>query len=677
MPQHEREFSNVAGPAAVDVGGTFTDLLAVVGDELIAVKVPSTPDAPERGVVDALRLAGGASSTVIHGSTVATNAVLERKGARTAFVSTRGFSDIIEIGRQERSSLYRLLVERPEALVPRGLRFEADERVLPGGNVLKRLTRAEARRVALACADAGATSAAVCLLFSFEDPAHEELLREELEKAGVPTSISSFVLPEYREYERASTTVINAYVSPVIDGYLERLARDLESAPLGSDPGGAVALRLMHSAGGTTSAEMARRRAADLVLSGPAGGVVAARWLAASSGAGDVISFDMGGTSTDVSLITGDEITVTRETSIGGLPVALPMIDIHTIGAGGGSIAYMDKAGVLKVGPESSGADPGPACYGRGDLPTVTDANMVLGRLEPSWFLGGRMRLFPERSERAFSKLACGAGTVAAATAALDIALSHMEAAVKKVSIERGHDPRGFALVAFGGAGPMHVCELADRLEIPRVIVPVHPGLFSSMGMLLADAGRDYSHTLLAPLDSAIEKVLKAAFADLERQAVSEMAAEGFARSKLRFRRSLGMRYRGQSHEIEIAVSRFGEKSVLGHFEDAYRTAYGYLRERAGIEVVSVRLSCRVPQTGVPVAAPASRTGHAKPLATRPMRFGSSKVSGEVYARRELGSAQRVSGPALLVQEDTTTVVPPGWRAAPDIMGNIEIEVAR
>jgi N-methylhydantoinase A len=655
--------------AAVDVGGTFTDLLGIEDGRLVALKVPSTPRAPELGVIDALGRAGAVGCSLVHGSTVATNAVLERKGPRTAFITTEGFSDLIEIGRQDRSHLYRLHVSRPEPLVRRSLRFEASERVAPG-RVLKRLTRAEARRVAQACADARVESAAVCLLFSFEQPAHEEMLREELERLGIDASLSSFVLPEFREYERASTTVVNAYVAPVIKGYLSRLASAL-------DDGGRGRLRLMHSAGGTTSAEMASRRAADLVLSGPAGGVVASRWLAASTGAGDVISFDMGGTSTDVSLVSGDEVTVTRETCIGGLPVALPMVDINTIGAGGGSIAFLDRAGVLKVGPESAGADPGPACYGKGALPTVTDANLVLGRLEPSWFLGGRMRLLPERSARAFESLAGKGEAVSAARATIDVALSHMEAAVKEVSLERGHDPREFALVAFGGAGPMHACELADRLEIPRVLVPVHPGLFSSMGMLLADAGRDHTRTFLSKLDAGCAGALGRVFSELEDQAVREMAAEGFARSSLRFQKTLSMRYRGQSHEIEVTVRRLTAASILRHFEEAYVNAYGYLRERSDVEVVNVRLSCRAPQAEVPLTPPAARATRGRALARRAMYFGSRRLTGGVFSRWDLAGGQAIAGPAIIVQEDSTTVVPPGWRAALDILGNLDVEVTR
>ncbi|MHB8894889.1 MAG: hydantoinase/oxoprolinase family protein [Candidatus Geothermincolia bacterium] len=656
---------SVVDLAAVDVGGTFTDLLAVLDGSLVALKVPSTTGSPERGVIDALELSGAKGVPLIHGSTVATNAVLERKGARTAFIATEGFGDILEIGRQERAHLYRLHVDKHESLVSRGMCLEAPERVLPGGRVLKKMTRSDARRVAQLCVARKADSAAVCLLFSFENPDHELLLAEELEKLGIHASISSFVLPEYREYERASTTAINAYVSPVMEGYLSRLEEAL---------GESSRVRLMHSAGGTTSAAMARRRAADLVLSGPAGGVVAARWLAGSLGLGDVISFDMGGTSTDVSLVSGASLEVTRGTRIGGLPVALPMIDINTIGAGGGSIAFVDRAGVLKVGPESAGADPGPACYGKGESPTVTDANVVLGRLEPSWFLGGRMALYPDRSMKAFAKLGGGAGAVATASATLDITLSHMETAVKEVSVERGHDPRESTLVAFGGAGPMHACELASRLEIPRVIVPVYPGLFSSMGMLLAEAGRDYTRTVLVKLEPGCARILDAAFEGMRRLALEEMSDEGFPPSRLRFTRSLGMRYKGQSHEIEVPVARLTERSMLRHFEEAYRAAYGYLGDEADIEVVNARLSCRAPQENVPVSPPPRGSRAAKPLSRRVMYFGKKKVTGGVFSRWDVPAGRRLAGPALVVQDDTTTVIPPGWSAAVDVLGNLEVE---
>ena len=649
------------GRAAVDVGGTFTDLLVYREGRLSATKVPSTPAAPELGVVRSLEDSGANVGSLVHGSTVATNAVLERKGARTACIATGGFADVIEIGRQEREGLYDLRPRKPEPLVAHGMRFEAAERMGPGGTVLRRLTGAEAKRVAMAAKRAGADSVAVCLLFSFDDGAHERTIGAELERLGIHASLSCEVLPEYREYERASTTVINAYVSPVMDGYLSRLEAAL----------GDTTLRLMHSAGGTISPETARKRAADLVLSGPAGGVVAASALAVSLGIEGVISLDMGGTSTDVALIDG-EPRVTRSTRINGLPVALPMIDILTIGAGGGSIAELDRVGVLKVGPRSAGADPGPACYGRGVEPTVTDANLVLGRLDAKRFAGGLLQLDSSRAVKAMKTL--GGRPVDAAKATLEVALSHMEAALKKVSLERGYDPREFTLVAFGGAGPMHGCELASRLEIPRVLVPLFPGLFSSMGMLLAAPGRDYTKTVMRPLDREGVATVRRAFADLKSLAVSDMAAEGFSKSSLRFRKTVFMRWRGQSHEVMVEAPDLSSATLEEHFRSAYATEFGAASFDGTAEVVNVRLSCRArpPEAPLPVE-PRRRSGRPEPLGRKDLHFKGARA-GDVFARESLSPGDTLAGPVLVLHDDTTTVIPPGWRATVDMTGNLDCE---
>ena len=649
--------------AAVDVGGTFTDLLVSSDVELRAMKVPSTPAAPERGVIRSLEAAGLPVGSLVHGSTVATNAVLERKGARTAYIATRGFEDVIEIGRQEREGLYDLRPRKPQPLVAHGMRVEALERMAPGGEVLRRLTRAEARRVAAEVKRIGAQSAAVCFLFSFDDGTHERMVGEELERLGVHASLSCEVLPEYREYERASTTVINAYVSPVMEGYLSRLEGSLDG----------TALRLMHSAGGTISPDVARKRAADLVLSGPAGGVVAASALASSLGIEGAISLDMGGTSTDVALIDR-EPRVTRSTRISGLPVALPMIDILTIGAGGGSIAHLDEAGVLKVGPRSAGADPGPACYGRGTEPTVTDANLVLGRLDEKSFAGGLLRLDRSRALRAVRAL--GGRPVDAAKAVVEVALSHMEAALKKVSLERGYDPREFALVAFGGAGPMHGCELASRLEIPRVIVPLFPGLFSSMGMLLAAPGRDYSKTVMQPLDRHGVSVVRASFAELRLRAEQDMIAEGFSRASLRWRKTVFMRWRGQSHEVMVEAPDLRIATLEEHFHAAYAAEFGAASFEGQAEVVNVRLSCRARPPGAPRAAEAGRkSGRPEPPGRKDLHFPNAKA-GDVFSRESLSPGDSLDGPALVLHDDTTTVIPPGWRAVVDMTGNLDCEAS-
>lgn len=656
--------------AAVDVGGTFTDLLLVSADGITALKILSTPADPEQSVINALFKSGGLDMPIVHGSTVATNAILERKGARTAFICTSGLSDIIEIGRQDRPHLYRLWPAKPEPLVPARLRFEVDERVGPGGAVIKKLALEEAKRVATEVANLKAESAAVCLLFSFEHPAHEEMLLEELEKLGVDASISSIVLPEYREYERASTTVLNAYIAPVMRTYLEKLENAV--CPGNTD----VGLRLMHSAGGTISSNTAGIRPVDLVLSGPAGGVVASEWLGNSLGLEQLITFDMGGTSTDVSLID-HEAAITRETKINGLPLALPMIDIHTIGAGGGSIAYVDPAGALRVGPESAGASPGPACYGKGTRPTVTDANLVLGRLIPDSFLGGRMKLQTARSVDAFMRLPGGQSVENSAVATLEVALSHMETAIKKVSLERGHDPRDFTLVAFGGAGPMHACELAQRLDIPRVIVPVFPGLFSSMGMLLASPGRDYSHSFIRPLDDNSVSNLKALFISLEKKAREDMKREGLPVVNLHFTRRVELRYQGQSHGVIITAVTLTRADILRRFDQAYQAAYGLLQKGFNVEIVNVHLSCRAPISAPPLNPPQKKkTGKPRPISNGRIYFG-EMTKGDIFKRNDLSPEYVIKGPSVIVQDDTTILIPPEWQGAIDLMGNLDLDRIR
>lgn len=656
--------------AAVDVGGTFTDLMLVGTDGMTTLKIPSTPSGPEQSVIKALTESGASGIPIVHGSTVATNAILERKGAKTAFISTAGFGDIIEIGRQDRPHLYRLSPNKPDPLVPATLRFEADERVGPGGAVVKILTRKEAKRIAAAAAYQNVESAAVCLLFSFEHPDHEEMILEELNKLGIDVSTSSMVLPEYREYERASTTVLNAYISPVMRTYLSKL----KCAVCPDDT--YTGLRLMHSAGGTISTQTAETRPADLILSGPAGGVVASEWLGNSLGIDQLITFDMGGTSTDVSLID-HEAAITRSTKINGHPLALPMIDIHTIGAGGGSIAHVDPGGALQVGPESAGADPGPACYGKGTKPTVTDANLVLGRLIPDSFLGGRMKLQTGKSSEAFKGLPGRRSVEDYAVATLEVALSHMETAIKKVSLERGHDPRDFTLVAFGGAGPMHACELAQRLEIPRVIVPVFPGLFSSMGMLLASPGRDYSHSLIRPLDHDAITPLKALFSSLEKKAHEDMKREGFAVGNLHFTRRIELRYRGQSHGVTITAVKLTGADISRRFNQAYLAAYGHLQKGFEIETVNLHLSCRAPVCAPPVTTPIrNNAGKPAPFMNRRIYFG-KMTEGGVFNRSDLSPDHITSGPAIIVQDDTTILVPPGWQGTIDIMDNLDLELKK
>ena len=485
----------------VDVGGTFTDFALLDDGRIVTYKLPTTPADQANAFMAGLRDLGvGAGSRVVHGSTVATNALLERKGAVTALVATEGFGDVLEIGRQNRPQLYALVGRRPAPLAPAELRYEAGERIDATGAVLRPLDLSTVPDMAADMIARGVESIAICLLFSFLNPAHEQALASALaaafRRAGRPVpsiSLSSDILPEYREYERTSTTVINAYVAPLMARYVGRLSRSLHEQ-------GMHDLFLMQSSGGIIGAEAAQRMPARLVLSGPAAGVRGAHHVAALAGFPEIITFDMGGTSTDVSLLPG-RIQETPEHVVAGLPLRLPMIDIHTVGAGGGSLARVDGGGALRVGPQSAGAEPGPVCYGRGGAtPTVTDANVALGRLPVQDFLGGRMALDGEAAERAMESLgqSMNCDGRRAALGVIRVANATMERAIRTISVERGFDPRRFTLVAFGGARPLHACEMAEALDIGAVFVPRYPGILCALGLLVADLTHDLSQTLLA-----------------------------------------------------------------------------------------------------------------------------------------------------------------------------------
>jgi N-methylhydantoinase A len=578
----------------IDTGGTFTDFVLFDGLQIRAHKVLSTPRDPSIGVLQGLREIGALDAEVVHGSTVATNCFLERKGARVALVTTKGFEDLLEIGRQDRGALYDLMWERPEPLVPRSRRYGVRERIDARGRVVVPLDRAALRRIR-------EQHVAVCFLHSYANPKHEREAGRILKRA----SLSCDVLPEYREYERLSTTVLNAYVAPVMEEYVARLGRAVGR------------FRLMASDGGTLRAEAACRRPAQTLLSGPAGGVIAAQAL----GFGKVISFDMGGTSTDVCCIDG-AAKVTKEGMIGGLPLRVPHFEIHTVGAGGGSIARFDEGGALRVGPESAGADPGPMCYGRGGkLPTVTDANLALGRIDPALFFGGRMTLRPVRMKRS---LAEGIDEVANA---------NMERALRRVSVERGHDPADFRLLAFGGAGPLHACELAARLGMKGVIVPRWPGLFSALGMALADLTVEKSRTVLGrEID----------WGALERAALAELTG--------RVERFVEARYRGQSHEIRIPWG--------ADFHEAHRRRYGFRRD-APVEVVNaiVRVTAALPKPRL-----------------RPIARGGRTWRGSI-SRDALRAGDVVRGPSVVTESSATTWIPKGLAGRVDPFGHLEIDV--
>ena len=667
----------------IDVGGTFTDfvLLDSAGQVSIHKLLTSARDpsvAILQGIAD---LEVGTETTVIHGATVATNALLERRGARTALIATEGFRDVLEIGRQARSDLYALHPTRPEPLVPGRWRFELPERVDKQGMILIPLdTEATDATVRKLLAEE-IESVAICFLFSFLNPTHEQAVRERIDSLSGESapfvSLSSDVLPEYREYERTSTTVINAYVAPLMSRYLSNLEQGLEGRRL----------RIMQSNGGAISANAARTVAARTALSGPAGGVVGAFELARMAGFDQAITFDMGGTSTDVSLCPG-HIQETAEGAIAGLPLRLPIIDIHTVGAGGGSIARLDAGGALRVGPESAGSDPGPVCYGRDEASeiTVTDANLVLGRLDAEHFLGGRMALDLPRTQARMQEFArrLSLPQEAAAWGVIRVANSNMERAIRTISIERGYDPREFTLLAFGGAGPLHACELAAALHIPRVLIPPHPGVLSALGMVLADAVKDYSQTVMLPAAQASAKAMDRLFAPLYKRAGDELCAEGFASDEISLQPALDMRYVGQSYELRVGIQPGSEaQQCIQDFHEAHRQRFSYANEGEPVEIVNLRLKA-VGQTAKPhfshqspgqLDPKAAQIGYKQVyFADRNAPHAARPMSAALYERERLVAGNMVVGPAILFQFDTTTIIPPDWSALVDGWGNLVAE---
>src|ERR1700676_1327588 len=560
---------------AIDSGGTFTDCVFVRGGKLQIIKVASRPHAPAEAIVEAVQLAAAdASKTETHdlvcGTTVGTNALLERRGGRVALITTAGFEDVLEIGRQARARLYDLFWKRTEPLAPCPRRFGAKERLASDGSIVQALTAAEIRRLLRQIKKENPDSVALCLLFLFRNPLYEKRIAYALRSAGYAVSVSHEILPEFREYERTSTTVINAYLVPVMSSYLrDTIVRisallshqaQMKSSKSSARPSPAARVRIMQSNGGIISAEQAAREPVRTILSGPAGGVICAGHAAKLARLDNCISFDMGGTSTDVALLTG-ELRTTSEAIVAGLPVAVPMLEIHTVGAGGGSIARFDEGGALRVGPERPGALPGPVCYGRGENPTVTDAHAVLGHLGDTVLLGGSFLLDLPRARAQMLKIVELSGTrfrtpEAFAQGIIAVANTVMEKAIRVISIERGHDPRDYTLIAFGGAGGLHACDLAAALEMRGVLIPVFPGGFSALGILQADVAKEFSQTVLLPADEILQKSqqLKTIVKRLEGQAHRVLGTEGFPRDKMRLDHTLDMRYLGQAYELNISL---------------------------------------------------------------------------------------------------------------------------
>jgi len=655
MPHHPQPLR-----IAIDTGGTFTDCVWIDRrGRLQMLKVFSTPADPSQAIIEALgSIEHDGESILLHGTTVGTNTLLERKGARAALVTTAGFEDAIEIGRQARPKLYDFFFERVEPLVPADLRFGIEERTAGDGEILTSPT--DLKSLVSRVGEKRPESIAVSFLFSFTNPENELAVAEALKSLGLPMSISHQILPEFREYERTSTVVINAYLQPVMQRYFEKLQRSMT---------GVGRIFVMQSSGGITTLGAAAREPVRTVLSGPAGGVVGAAASARRSGFERIIAFDMGGTSTDVSLVEG-AITMASQAEVAGLPVRVPMLDIHTVGAGGGSLARFDAAGVLRVGPESAGADPGPICYGRGTQPTVTDANLLLGRLQSARFLGGDFTLDLERTRRITGEWLTRQGSSLTlekfAAGVIRVVNATTEKAIRVVSIERGRDPRDFALVAFGGAGGLHACALAEALSIPTVIVPAFPGALSALGILASDVVKDYSRTVLCRVvDKLPATALDREFSKLKNKATQDFHAEEW-RGRIHYQPSVDLRYRGQGYELNLPFT----KHLLSHFEQEHQRCYGYAHAGREVELVTLHLRATA-RTSSPDAltihagdgvggargAEVGRSGTLK----APVLFDGKKLATKIYSRDELRPGKKYPGPAIITEYSATTVIPSGW----------------
>jgi N-methylhydantoinase A len=710
---------------AIDTGGTFTDCVWVEGGVLRTLKVFSTPDDPSRAIAEALRKIGdaagrsGAPLTLLHGTTVGTNALLQRKGARVALITTSGFEDVIEIGRQARPRLYDFFFDRIPPLVEREMRFGVKERTDSEGRILERPTEAELARLRDAVRRADPDAIAISLLFSFANPENEAAVAAAVVEFGKPLSVSHRILPEFREYERTSTVVVNAYLQPLMQRYMERLAERAKEHIDESGRGSGTAqtrgvprvfvprIFVMQSSGGITALESAAREPVRTVLSGPAGGLVGAAAMAGRSGFRKILSFDMGGTSTDVAAVQ-DGVRAGGQSEVAGLPVGVPMLEIHTVGAGGGSLARFDAGGSLRVGPESAGADPGPICYGRGTEPTVTDANLLMGRLRPDRFLGGEFTLDFERARRITSDWLKkqGSGSHLSleqfSAGVVRVVNANMERALRVVSIERGYDPRDFALVAFGGAGGLHACELAEALGIPTVMIPARPGALSAFGILVSDVVKDYSRTLLWRFaghsgrgePQAVPRAkLEKEFRKLEAAAQKEFRAERW-RGALQYERSLDLRYRGQGYELNVPAGDNDKDNVAARFHDEHQRRYGYHHAGREIELVTLRLRAKLrtpqpmspqPRSQFPSSRSPSKVGRRQTMREPLLRvlpveravvfFHDKLLTAPVFERGDLVCGRPMRGPAVITEYSATTVIPPGKEFWVDASDNLIIKI--
>jgi N-methylhydantoinase A len=669
----------------IDVGGTFTDLTAVdeATGRVVVTKVPSRPRDESTAVLaglQALGIAGRDVRRLVHGTTVGTNAVLERRGARVAIVTTAGFRDLIEIGRTKRNipALFVPTFVRPKPVVERKHRFEVAERLAADGAVLVPLDPASVERALDDAAAAGAEALAVCFLHAYLNPAHERAVADAAKGRypGVPVSCSADVVAEYREFERFSTTVLNAYLQPLMDGYLAGLEERLRAT------GYAHGVLTVASSGGMMTTETARRLPIKTIFSGPAGGVSQACFVGETAGVRDFITYDMGGTSTDVCLVRDLAPLTTSDGMLGAFPVKVPQLDMHSVGAGGGSVAWVDVDGSLQVGPRSAGATPGPAAYGLGGTePTVTDANVVLGRIGTTRRLGGSIAIDRERAHRALgdlgTRLGRGLTVEALAEGIVRIAVARMTSAIREISIQRGHDPRDFTLIAFGGAGPMHALALAQEIGIPRVLVPRHPGNFSALGLLASQIKHDDVRTRVGPLRDRLTAAGEL-FLEMERAARSQLELEGFEPAQQRLLRSLDLRYQSQAFELNVALGESdaagpGLPAIEADFHRQHLQAYGHANAEAPIELVNARLTAYglVPKPAGERYRSTAASIDAAFAERRRVWLDGAANDCPVWERERLPEHAAFRGPAIVEEFGATTVVPPGWRGVVDEHGNL------
>jgi len=643
----------------VDTGGTFTDFVFLDGDKLQPLKLPSTPKNPAQAILQGLSAHRDEPFALIHGTTVSTNAFLQKKMAKTAFLCTKGFEHLLTIGRQNRIALFSLQAQKPDPLVPLSLCLGVNERLKSDGSVLKDIDITEIEEMGRFLKKRRVEAVAIVFLHSYRDPGHEQAAAACLRGQGFVVTASHEIMPEYREYERAVVTVLNSALKPVVADYVHHLEQALAGEKF----------FIIQSNGGILSPDRIIQEPIRTIISGPAGGVIAGRWIGGLAADNNLITLDMGGTSTDVSMIKEGEIALTRESSIENLPLRLPMINIVTVGAGGGSIARVDRGGVLQVGPESAAADPGPACYGKSSLATVTDAFVVMGAILPDMFLGGKMKIFPERSLEVIGRLAkkIGKGLEETAEGIVRISVSTMERALRAVTLEKGEDPRFFTLMPFGGAGGLVASMLTERLGITRILVPIYQGVFSALGMLVADFKKDIVRSFLRPYSAAVGEELSGILAGMRAEAEKILAEEGFSAAAGQVLPFLDVRYKGQSYELTIPYT----PGFAGAFHQEHRKLYSYSLKDENCEIVNLRVLALAKTGRLKLDKRETRHTEATPLGQQGVYLNGQWQVFHIFHREDLYPGQTLASPAIVASADATVLIPANFRAQVDDWGNI------